>query len=226
MDYKKIYDSLIDRARSREIDEKTYYEAHHVKPKCIGGDNKKENLVMLLAEEHYVAHLLLAKIYPQSSGLVFAANMMANRNNKTYSWVKKRFALENAKKHKGLKHSECSKQKMSASKKGVPKSSSHKENIRKRKLKRLEYKGKTYLGYENLLEETGVSRHLYIKFYQKGFDPEPYIGNNTYKMIEANKLNHPKNASGCKWYNDGETEKYFRQNPSDGWTIGRLRRFS
>ena len=224
MNYKKIYDQLISRAQHRVLAAGLYTENHHIIPRCVGGDNSKENIVPLLAEEHYIAHLLLTKIYPQSSGLVFAANMMANRNNKTYSWVKKRFASENSEKHRGLRHSNDSKEKMRAARIGVAKSSSHKENIRKQKLKKLEYKGKTYLGYDNLLEETGVSRHLYIKFYQQGLDPEPYVGNHTYKIIENSKQNHSRNSSGCKWYNDGQREKYFREPPGVGWEIGRLKK--
>lgn len=36
-----------------------YTERHHIVPRCLGGSNRKENLVDLTAREHYVAHRLL-----------------------------------------------------------------------------------------------------------------------------------------------------------------------
>lgn len=41
---------------------------------------------------------------------------------------------------------------------------------------KIEYKGKTYFGWRELKEETGVSKHLYRKYYVKGYDPEARIG--------------------------------------------------
>ena len=40
----------------------TYYERHHVIPKCMGGDNSKNNLVLLTGREHFLAHWLLSKM--------------------------------------------------------------------------------------------------------------------------------------------------------------------
>ena len=40
MNYQKIYDSLIERARQREL-KNVYFEKHHVIPKCMGGSNIK-----------------------------------------------------------------------------------------------------------------------------------------------------------------------------------------
>jgi hypothetical protein len=41
--------------------------------------------------------------------------------------------------------------------------------------KRLEYKGKIYIGWNHLYEETGISKFLYKKYYLKGFDPSDRI---------------------------------------------------
>jgi hypothetical protein len=114
MDYQTHYNRLIDRARDRITNGNTYYEKHHIIPKCMGGADHNTNLVYLLPEEHYVAHLLLVKIHRDVAGLVYAANMMANRNNKTYGWVKRAFAQQNSIDHTGLKHSEEAKAKMRA----------------------------------------------------------------------------------------------------------------
>jgi hypothetical protein len=66
MNYKHIYDALIVRAQLRQ-NVNGYAERHHVLPKSIGGSNKKSNLVLLTAREHYIAHRLLVKIYKHST---------------------------------------------------------------------------------------------------------------------------------------------------------------
>lgn len=70
LDYKKIHDNIINRALITEevrADEKTngdvYYEKHHIKPRCMGGTDEKDNLVFLTAREHFIVHLLLCKIH-------------------------------------------------------------------------------------------------------------------------------------------------------------------
>lgn len=61
MNYRRIYDQIIDRAiRERRSKKKnTYYESHHIVPRSEGGSNNTSNLVLLTAKEHYMAHLLL-----------------------------------------------------------------------------------------------------------------------------------------------------------------------
>lgn len=81
MDYKKVYDSIINRAKERELI--GYKESHHIIPKCLGGSNKKENLVNLTAREHYLVHWLLHRIYPSNNGLAYAFYTMVN-TSKTY----------------------------------------------------------------------------------------------------------------------------------------------
>ena len=92
MNYKKIYDELIERGKTRVLD--CYKEKHHIVPRCMGGTDNMSNLVDLTPEEHYVAHQLLAKMYPDNYGLAKAAHMMVcNRpSNKYYGWIRKRFA--------------------------------------------------------------------------------------------------------------------------------------
>ena len=98
MNYHAHYERLIQRARNRILD--GYLERHHVVPKCMGGSNERENIVQLTAEEHYVAHQLLHKIYPTHHGLAFAVSVMVegrrgseNRRNKFYGWIKRKHAL-------------------------------------------------------------------------------------------------------------------------------------
>jgi hypothetical protein len=61
LNYQLTHDQLIDRARSRVPDPDTYYEWHHVIPRCEGGDPKGET-VPLTAKEHALVHYLRYKI--------------------------------------------------------------------------------------------------------------------------------------------------------------------
>ena len=61
MNYQKVYDQLIENARHNPPT--GYKEEHHIIPKAEGGSDDESNLVKFSAREHYVAHLLLAKIY-------------------------------------------------------------------------------------------------------------------------------------------------------------------
>ena len=76
MNYKNIYQQLIDRSRkeNRQKYQGIYYEEHHIIPKCIGGTNDPENLVLFTAREHFIAHWLLTKIYPNEPSIIFAFN--------------------------------------------------------------------------------------------------------------------------------------------------------
>lgn len=97
MNYYRIYDNLIQRALARTLI--GYSERHHIIPKCIGGTDDKENIVVLTAREHFVAHLLLVKMYPHEHKLAFAANMMTiggknhARNNRTFGWLRERYSI-------------------------------------------------------------------------------------------------------------------------------------
>jgi hypothetical protein len=96
MNYSKHYDLLIDRAKPRVFD--GYTERHHIIPKCLGGNGKKDNIVRLTPEEHFVAHQLLVKMYPDNRYLILAVKMMTVsggkviRNNKMFGWLRKKFS--------------------------------------------------------------------------------------------------------------------------------------
>jgi 5-methylcytosine-specific restriction endonuclease McrA len=71
MDYQKIYDKLCENGQKpRQLD--GYVEKHHIIPKCLGGSNGKDNLTTLTYREHYVAHLILCKLYPKHRGIQYA----------------------------------------------------------------------------------------------------------------------------------------------------------
>lgn len=62
MNYALTYGQLIARAKQR-VCINGYVERHHILPKALGGSNDSSNLVALTAREHFIAHLLLARIY-------------------------------------------------------------------------------------------------------------------------------------------------------------------
>jgi hypothetical protein len=74
MNYKRIYDQIIDRAKNRDLI--GYREKHHIIPICIGGSNSKQNIVELTAREHFICHLILHKLNPENSKLFYAFSMM------------------------------------------------------------------------------------------------------------------------------------------------------
>lgn len=62
--YFNWYNQLVKKAKVRNLTKETsdcYVEIHHIIPRSLGGSNDKENLVVLTAKEHYIAHELLVK---------------------------------------------------------------------------------------------------------------------------------------------------------------------
>lgn len=86
MNYTIIYENLIKNAVDRKLD--CYVETHHIIPRCMNGDDNKLNLVELTAREHFIAHMLLCKIYPENSKLKFALWAMVNLPKKGNSRYK------------------------------------------------------------------------------------------------------------------------------------------
>lgn len=76
MNYSRIYDELISNAIQRNTTTFSIgeVEKHHIIPKCMGGTDATENLVVLTIREHIIAHALLGKIY--GGKLWFAAMAM------------------------------------------------------------------------------------------------------------------------------------------------------
>lgn len=84
MDYVKIYDNFIlDRILKQTalLDSGDYCERHHIVPRSFGGSDSSENIVALTPEDHFFAHLLLARIH--GGKMVFALQAMANLKNKS-----------------------------------------------------------------------------------------------------------------------------------------------
>ncbi len=96
MNYGKIYNDLVAKAKVRGLDKSQhegYFEIHHIVPRCLGGSDEDGNLVMFTAREHYVAHLILAKEYPDVQGLTYAAFMMSGQNKGSRHYLKLRLLV-------------------------------------------------------------------------------------------------------------------------------------
>lgn len=129
MNHFKAYEAVISKALSegRVRNGERYYEKHHIVPKCLGGDNSNSNLVLLTGKEHFLAHKLLRKMYPESKSLFFALLQMAidpkDRGFKLsaseYETLRKEFSKRQTGENNPAK-SESVRAKMSLAKKGKP----------------------------------------------------------------------------------------------------------
>ena len=135
MNYLRVYCNLIRNTENR-VPPEGCVERHHTFPKGIFGDN--DRIVVLTPREHYIAHLLLEKIYIKRYGIgdertkkmTLACLMMRNRSEKynshLYELVRKR-------------HSENMKERMKGENNpsyGVPCSEERRQKIREKNLGR------------------------------------------------------------------------------------------
>ena len=112
MDYAAVYDSLILRARGRV--RHGYMERHHIVPRCMGGSDRKDNLVYLTAREHFLAHKLLVRAHPNVRGLWFALTLMGrlcSHKSRIFASERKRAAEM----RRSFRYTDESREKMSVS---------------------------------------------------------------------------------------------------------------
>jgi hypothetical protein len=114
MNYEKIYDDLMtDRLNQKPLRLKQkrngfYFEGHHIIPKSKGGTGNSNrpknnnNIVLLTAREHFLAHWLLWRIYrDRSTSLSFHKMLSINKNqnriisSRGYEEAKESFRLTN-----------------------------------------------------------------------------------------------------------------------------------
>lgn len=126
MNYQKIHDAIIDRARSCQRDPDEYYEHHHIIPSALDGPDDDWNRAYLTAREHFLVHWLLYKLNPCSEN-AFAWHMMSNSGNEYhtgrlrsshYEYARKAFAKHIGDIHRGKPLSEEHRRKLSESKMG------------------------------------------------------------------------------------------------------------
>jgi predicted Zn-ribbon and HTH transcriptional regulator len=149
MNYQRIYDQIIDRAKNR-ISPIGYYETHHIVPKCLGGSDDPENLANLTAREHFICHWLLTRIYPEDRKLSYALWCMCNMkahvrhgyytvSSRLYEEARIKFSIANSIQMKGRIFSDETRAKLKKPKSEEtklkmrkPKSPEHIENMKGR----------------------------------------------------------------------------------------------
>lgn len=233
MNYRKVYNNLIANAKAQHID--GYYETHHIVPKAEGGSDDKANLVKLTARQHYIAHLLLAKIYDdvkmhQAVLMMQRKSKCHNRkfrfNSRLYEAIRKEYS----KKISGENHWNYGKP---AWNKGIPLSDEQKEKIRKALTGRhLQESTKEKLRSKTHTDEwkAKMSEKMSGKnnpFYGKSHTPE------TMKRIKAKLTGRLRSKDArekasismhkLKWWTNGKENVRKRECPN-GFIAGRLKK--
>lgn len=214
MTYEEFINNIL-KTRGRFNCGDEYHERHHIKPKCIGGTDGKDNLIDLFAKEHFEAHRLLALENPDVKGLIYAWHRMSCGGNdkmdsykltpeeyeemkKVYSEMRRKEATgvkqspetieKRVSKLRGKPRSEETKRKMSEAKKGKPVPEETKEKIRKALTgKPNSSKGKTMSekGRLSLCKYTYYSPELNEYFYSTGEIRRKYGINNISRCING-----------------------------------------
>lgn len=89
MNLQRIYDQFIADRRLKESSV-SRGEWHHIKPRCLGGGDEDENLILLTCSDHLFAHILLGKIH----GGRLAGTVTLMLGTKKHSGRKSRLAYE------------------------------------------------------------------------------------------------------------------------------------
>lgn len=91
MTYKEFIQNIINTRGQWNIPDGEYYENHHIIPKCLGGlpkiinhYSKHDNLIWLTAQEHFIAHRLLAIEHPENKSLCYAWHTMCHLPDSTH----------------------------------------------------------------------------------------------------------------------------------------------
>jgi hypothetical protein len=105
MNYQRIYNQLIERGKVRNLTNRkeTYFERHHIVPRCMNGTNDKSNLVNLTAREHFLCHWLLHRIYPNNTSLSHSFFMLSTtKASKRKLFIPSSRAYAEAKEHRTM----------------------------------------------------------------------------------------------------------------------------
>lgn len=236
MNYSTIYSNLMQRASLRTID--SYKERHHIVPKCLGGNDTDDNLVYLTPEEHYIAHQLLVKIYPNNRQLIHAAIMMTvngknhYRNNKLYGWLRRKHSVAISENQSGSGNSQFGKFWIHNPESG--------ETLRTTSLDIPIgwIRGKTgFTKCEVCSSNTGSKQRRFCPEHRpKAVAPKTTMSKGSSSALKVaayckarTKEQHPQ--YGKRWVNDGTMQKMIPVDQVDtflgnGWSKGKLTRLS
>lgn len=127
--YTYIYYKIINKAKLQNRNKKqNYFEKHHIIPTSIGGENNKDNTVLLTFKEHYICHRLLCKMLIDKEHInkmkyaLYCLSKVNMHQSRSLSYHQKQKCLESnreaskTRNHKpfyGKKHTEKSKRLLS-----------------------------------------------------------------------------------------------------------------
>ena len=126
--YTRQYWKLINTRKNRIIT--GYTEKHHIIPRSLGGTNLKNNLVSLTPREHFIAHLLLSKMFDgdEKYKMYYAFNMILvkSKDNQRYKPTSRFY--EQARKFLGITSSKNNKGRVPWNK-GIPRTQEVKDAV-------------------------------------------------------------------------------------------------
>lgn len=197
MTYSAVYCALISKRVQNPISkDECYCEEHHIIPKSEGGPDSKDNLVNLTAREHYIAHLLLARIYNDKkmwAALWILSNGQQKFTSRLYECTREQFIKRMSQSMKGRYFSEETRRKISEANTGR----------------------QTWLGKHHSEEsKKKISEaHKGKPSWCKGRKLKPLSEEHRRKIHEAHM--------GLHWFNNGVENRLCNECP-DGFVPGRM----
>ena len=201
MDYQKIYNQLIQKRLTDSLSKKDCYcETHHIIPLSEGGSDTKDNKVNLSAREHYIAHLLLAKIYDDFKMYSAITYMQTGRhkdrnfkyNNRLFGKMREEFGKKSSERMKGRFVGEKS-----------PMYGKHLSEETKRKLSEAKRGQQSWMKGKHHTAEAKAK----ISAVRKGKKLKPLSDDHKKAISEGNKGRKCANK-GKRWVNDSIKNSY------------------
>ena len=198
MNYIRVYWSIIHNRLHNKVD--GYVEHHHIIPRSEGGSDNKSNIVALTAREHYICHLLLAKIYNDYKMLSAVVFMQCKAtyhhryfkfNSRLYACIRKEFAEKQKNKIPWNKGKKCK-----------PLTDLHKKKLSQ------------YSSYCRWYNNGKINKFC-IEC------PDGFVNGrlSTNRLLQANQ----ERVIGRKWFNNGIVQKRVRTCPGPEWKRGRIK---
>lgn len=222
MNYKIIYERLVLKAKeeNRNRTSEIYYENHHIIPRCLKGNEEKQNKVLLTAREHFIAHKLLTYIYPENIKLMHAFHMMASINRGDIKISSKDYEYAKELKSLAMILNNPSKNKEVAKKIGD--GNRGKTVSKESRIKMADSKMGHIVSTETIIKTNRTKK-------ENGVIPWMVGKKHTQKSNEKNRLSHlckydgNKNSQyGTRWITNDEERKKIGSNDSIpfGWRYG------
>lgn len=213
----KRYDKFISSRKNRTVP--AFAHIHHILPKALDMYPEYRNLnefawngISLTPREHFLAHWMLAKIFPgtsQSRTFYYMMNNSSVAKSKDYELARLSH-IENMK----TIYTQERNAKISNALKGRKKSPEHIEKL---------------LGHEvsestrQKLRERNIGRKHTTETRQKMSDCKQGISRGNHSDKGKTNISNAKKSAGLKWYNDGSQSKLFSDPAPTGWIKGRLK---